>query len=395
MTNTDWASKDFYKVLGVAKDASSAEIKKAYRKLARANHPDSHPGDRAAEERFKTVAEAYDVLGDEEKRKQYDEMRSLFAGGYGPFGGSAGGGAGGGTTPPFDVGDLFGTAGGGGLGDILGGMFGGGSGGGSGSGGGARRPPRSQARRGADVETSTTIGFTDAVEGVTVSLRLASEAPCPDCRGTGARPGSMPRVCPDCDGVGMRAASVGGAFTLNETCPSCGGRGMVVDDPCPTCHGSGRGMSDRAIQARIPAGVRDGQRIKLRGKGAPGEHGGPQGDLYVVVKVSPHPVFGRSGDNLTVKVPISFDEAALGAEIKVPTLAGSPVTVKIPAGTPSGRTFRVRGRGVIRKDGTRGDLLVTVEVHVPPALSEDARAAVEAYREATGAVDVRSELFAS
>ncbi|MDX6324387.1 MAG: molecular chaperone DnaJ [Nocardioidaceae bacterium] len=381
MTNTDWANKDFYKVLGVSKDASSAEIKKAYRKLARANHPDSHPGDKAAEDRFKTVAEAYDVLGDEEKRKQYDEMRSLFAGGYGPLGG---GGAGG-TT--FDVGDLFGGAGGGGLGDILGGMFGGG--------GGTRRTQRSQPRRGADVETSTTIRFTDAVDGVTVSLRLASEAPCPDCRGTGARPGSMPRVCPECDGVGMRAASVGGAFTLNETCPSCGGRGMVVDDPCPTCHGSGRGLSDRAIQARIPAGVRDGQRIKLRGKGAPGEHGGTPGDLYVVVKVSPHPLFGRTGDNLTVKVPISFDEAALGAEIKVPTLGGSPVTVKIPAGTPSGRTFRVRGRGVPHKDGTKGDLLVTVEVQVPAALSDDARAAVEAYRQAVGSVDVRSELFAS
>ena len=381
MTNTDWANKDFYKALGVSKDASAAEIKKAYRKLARANHPDSHPGDKAAEERFKTVAEAYDVLGDEEKRKQYDEMRSLFAGGYGPFGG----GAGGGTHTTFDVGDLFGD--GGGLGDILGGVFGGGA--------GTRRTTRSAARRGADVETSTTIGFTDAVEGVTVSLRLASEAPCPDCRGTGARPGSMPRVCPECDGVGMRAASRGGAFTLNETCPACGGRGIVVDDPCPTCHGSGRGLSDRAIQARIPAGVRDGQRIKLRGKGAPGEHGGPPGDLYVVVKVSPHRLFGRSGDNLTVKVPISFDEAALGADIKVPTLGGAPVTVKIPAGTPSGRTFRVRGRGVTRKDGTKGDLLVTVEVQVPAALSDEARSAIEAYRKATGPVDVRSEMYAS
>jgi molecular chaperone DnaJ len=384
MTNTDWANKDFYKVLGVSKDASSAEIKKAYRKLARANHPDSRPGDKAAEERFKTVAEAYDVLGDEEKRKQYDEMRSLFAGGYGPFGGGPGGGA----HTTFDVGDLFGEAGGGGLGDILGGMFGGG-------GAGTRRTQRSQPRRGADVETSTTIGFVDAIEGVTVSLRLASEAPCPDCRGTGARAGSMPRVCPECDGVGMRAASAGGAFTLNETCPSCGGRGMVVDDPCPTCHGSGRGLSDRAIQARIPAGVRDGQRIKLRGKGAPGERGGPAGDLYVVVKVTPHRLFGRSGDNLTLKVPVAFDEAALGAEIKVPTLGGSPVTVKIPAGTPSGRTFRVRGRGATRKDGTKGDLLVTVEVQVPAALSDEARTAVEAYRKAAGPVDVRGELFAS
>jgi molecular chaperone DnaJ len=389
MTNTDWANKDFYKVLGVSKDASAADIKKAYRKLARANHPDSHPGDKAAEERFKAIAEAYDVVGDEEKRKQYDEMRTLFAGGggFGPFGG---GGPGGGSTT-FDLGDLFGGAGtgaggagGGGLGDLFGGVFGGGRGG---------QRTRSAARRGADLETTTTIGFTEAVDGVTVSLRLASEAPCAACRGTGARAGSVPRVCPECEGVGMRAASVGGAFTMNETCPACRGRGMVVDDPCPTCRGSGRGLSDRTVQARIPAGVRDGQRIRLRGKGAKGEHGGPAGDLFVVVKVTPHPVFSRSGDNLTVKVPVTFDEAALGADIKVPTLHGAPVTVKVPPGTPAGRTFRVRGRGVTRKDGTKGDLLVTVDVQVPAALSEDARAAVEAYRAATAGPDPRSRLF--
>ena len=386
MTNTDWANKDFYKVLGVAKDASASDIKKAYRKLARANHPDSKPGDKAAEERFKAIAEAYDVIGDEEKRKKYDEMRTLFAGGgFGPFGGGQGGP--GGTT--FDLNDLFGGGtgagsggGAGGLGDLFGGMFGGGQ---------QRR--RSAPRRGADIETTTSIGFTEAVEGVTVSLRLASDAPCSACRGTGAKAGSMPRVCPECDGVGMRAASVGGAFTMNETCPSCRGRGMVVEDPCPACNGSGRGLSDRTIQARIPAGVRDGQRIKLRGKGAKGEHGGPAGDLYVVVKVAPHPVFGRSGDNLTVKVPITFDEAALGADIKVPTLSGVPVTVKVPPGTPSGRTFRVRGRGASRKDGTPGDLLVTVEVQVPKHLSDEARAAVEAFRSATAGPDPRSGLF--
>jgi molecular chaperone DnaJ len=383
MTNTDWANKDFYKVLGVAKDASQAEIKKAYRQLARANHPDSKPGDKAAEERFKGVAEAYDVLGDEQKRKEYDEMRSAFASGGFPFG--AGRPGPGGTTT-FDLGDLFGGAGGpggtGGLGDILGGVFG----------GGTRRTTRA-GRRGADVETTTTIGFTEAVEGVTVSLRMASEAPCPECRGTGAKAGSMPRVCPDCDGVGMRAASAGGAFTLNETCPSCRGRGMVVDDPCPRCHGSGRAMSDRIIQARIPAGVKDGQKIKLRGKGAPGEGGGPAGDLLVNVKVEPHHVFGRSGDNLTISVPVTFDEAALGADIKVPTLLGGPVTVKVPPGTPNGRTFRVRGRGAPRKDGTKGDLLVTLDVQVPDRLSAEARAAVEAYRAATAGPDPRSRLF--
>ncbi|MGN6129335.1 MAG: DnaJ domain-containing protein, partial [Nocardioidaceae bacterium] len=235
MTNADWLNKDFYKVLGVAKDASAADIKKAYRALARANHPDSHPGDKAAEDRFKAIAEAYDVVGDPEKRKQYDEMRTVGAGGFGPFAGGGYGGPAGGET--FDLGDLFGQGGGGGggFGDLFGSVFGGGGRGRTRSGGGARR--------GADIETETTIGFADAIDGVQVSLRLTSDAPCPDCSGTGAKAGTVPRVCPDCEGSGMRAASMGGAFTLNETCPTCRGRGMVVDDPCPTSHGSGRGLS--------------------------------------------------------------------------------------------------------------------------------------------------------
>jgi len=379
MTNADWATKDFYKVLGVSKDASADDIKKAYRKLARTHHPDSKPGDKVAEERFKQIAEAYDVIGDPEKRKQYDELRTY--GGFGPFTtGRPGGGTGGGQ--PFDMGDFLGGQAGGGFGDLFGTVFGGG------------RTRQQAPRRGADVETDATISFSDSIEGVTVSLRLSSDAPCPDCNGTGARAGTVPRVCPECEGVGMHAASVGGAFTMNETCPACRGRGLVVDDPCPSCHGSGRGQSSRTIQARIPAGVKDGQRIRLRGKGASGERGGPQGDLYVNVKVSPHPVFGRKGDNLTVNVPISFDEAALGAEIKVPTLGGAPVTVKIPPGTPNGRTFRVRGKGVQRKDGHRGDLLVTVEVHVPAVLDEKAKEAVRAYREATAGSDLRGNLLA-
>src|SRR3954452_12876785 len=390
MTTADWANKDFYKVLGVTKDASAADIKKAYRKLARANHPDSHPGDDAAEERFKAVAEAYDVIGDADKRKQYDELRAGL-GGFGPF---AGTGAGDGATT-FDLNDLFGggtgrtTGGGGGFGDLFGGVFGGG--------GAARtRTTTSAPRRGADIETDATIGFADSIDGVTVSLRLSSDAPCPDCSGTRAKAGTLPRVCPDCDGVGMRAASVGGAFTMNETCPTCHGRGLIVDDPCPTCHGSGRGMSNRTISARIPAGVKDGQRIRLRGKGASGERGGPAGDLYVNVKVSEHPLFGRRGDNLTLTVPVSFDEAALGAEIKVPTLSGAPVTLRIPPGTPNGRAFRVRGRGGERPSGSSagstGDLLVPVEVQVPAVLNEKARAAVEAYREATAGADLRANL---
>ncbi len=388
MTNSDWAEKDFYVTLGVSKDASAADIKKAYRKLARANHPDSHPGDKAAEDRFKAVAEAYDVLGDAEKRKQYDEMRSMFSGGFGPFQGGGRTTAGGGQ--PFDINDfLRDQGGGGGFGDIFGGMFGGGT------------RTRRSARRGADLESEATVGFTDALEGVTVSLRLSSDAPCPECNGTGARAGTVPKVCPQCEGAGMVAASMGGAFTMNETCPRCRGRGLVVDDPCPTCHGSGRGVSNRTISARIPAGVKDGQRIRLRGKGASGENGGPNGDLYITVHVSAHQLFGRRGDNLTLTVPISFDEAALGAEIKVPTLNGAPVTLKIPAGTPNGRTFRIRGRGAPRgghRSGSsadlRADLLVTVEVQVPAVLSDKAREAVQDYRKATAGGDLRANLFA-
>jgi molecular chaperone DnaJ len=390
MTNADWATKDFYKVLGVAKDADAATIKKAYRKLARENHPDSHPGNTPAEERFKAIAEAYDVVGDPDKRKQYDDLRSGL-GGFGPFTGGGGG-------APFDINDVFGggrTGGGaGGLGDLFGGMFGGG-----GAGTGSTTRSRAAApRRGADIETDATIGFAESIDGVTVSLRLSSDAPCPDCSGTGAKAGTLPRVCPECEGVGMRAASVGGAFTMNETCSNCRGRGLVVDDPCPTCHGSGRGMSNRTISARIPAGVKDGQRIRLRGKGAAGERGGPSGDLFVNVKVASHPLFGRRDDNLTLTVPISFDEAALGAEIKVPTLDGAPVTLRVPPGTPNGRSFRVRGRGVRRTSGpsagSTGDLLVTVEVQVPAVLDARAREAVQAYRDATGGADLRANLFA-
>jgi molecular chaperone DnaJ len=378
-SNADWANKDFYQVLGVDKDADAAAVKKAYRKLARANHPDSKPGDKAAEERFKKVAEAYDVLGEPAKRKEYDQMRSMFAGGGGfnfpggfggPSTGSGTAGAGG-----FDISDLFGN------------LFGG-AGGAGGSPRGARR-----ASRGADLETEATIAFTDAVEGTTVALRLASDSACPTCHGTGGKPGTTPHVCPTCDGAGMVISSVGGAFSMNETCPECHGRQLVYDEACPTCHGSGRGRSSRTLQVRIPAGVKDGQRIRLRGKGAPGENGGPAGDLFVTVHVRKHAVFARKGDNLTITVPVGFDEAALGAEIKVPTLTGGPVTLRVPAGTPNGRVFRVRGRGAARKDGSRGDLLVSVEVHVPADLDDAARAAVTAYREATAGHDPRAGLL--
>ena len=377
----DWASKDFYAELGVKKDAAADEIKKAYRKLARANHPDSHPDDAAKHEKFKRVAEAYDVVGDPEKRKKYDEMRELYGSG-GVRGGFPGGFGGGQAGGGFDLNDLLRDRAGGGFGDMFGDLF-----------GGRGRTQQARPRKGADVETNATISFTDALEGVTISLRLTSDAPCPDCSGTGGKPGTKPHVCPECEGAGFVVASVGGAFSMNETCPACGGRQLVYDEPCPTCHGSGRGLSARSIQARIPAGVKDGQRIRLRGKGAAGENGGPGGDLYVTVKVSPHRIFGRKGDNLTLDVPVSFDEVALGADIKIPTLTGAPVTLKVPAGTPNGRTFRVRGKGARRADGTYGDLLATVEVHVPAVLDQAARDAVEAYRDATAGKPRRANLF--
>ncbi|MDH2413229.1 DnaJ C-terminal domain-containing protein [Nocardioides sp. CER19] len=382
----DWANKDFYAELGVKKDATADEIKKSYRKLARANHPDSNPGDAAKHEKFKKVAEAYDVVGDAEKRKKYDEMRSLYAGGN-PFGFGGGTTTGGGRTYNFE--DLFGntgtggTAGGsGGFGDMFGDLFG----------RTQRRQSRPRAAKGADIETTATIGFVESLEGVTIQLRLTSDAPCPDCNGTGGKPGTRPHVCPDCEGAGFIVNDLGG-FSVNETCPRCGGRQLIYDEPCPTCKGSGRGLSGRTISARIPAGVKDGQRIRLRGKGAAGEAGGPNGDLYVTVKVTGHRVFGRKGDNLTVEVPIGFDEAALGADIKVPTLGGGPVTLKIPAGTPTGRTFRIRGKGAQKSDGTKGDLLATVEVQVPAVLDPEARAAVEAYRAASAGKPLRANLF--
>ena len=379
----DWATKDFYKVLGVQKDASSADVKKAYRKLARENHPDSNPGDDAKHEKFKAVAEAYDVVGDEAKRAKYDEFRSLQSrGGFNPgMGGGFGGGGGGG----FSMDDLLRDRASGGLGDMFGDLFGGGQ--------RTRSQQQPRARRGADVESTATIGFTDALDGVTVSLRLTSDTACATCQGTGGKPGTRPHICPECEGAGFVVAGTGGAFSINETCPACGGRQLVYDEACPTCHGSGRGTSARSIQARIPAGVKDGARIRLKGKGAPGENGGPAGDLFVTVKVTPHRVFGRKGDNLTLEVPVSFDEAALGGEVKIPTLGGAPVTLRLPAGTPNGRTFRVRGKGATRRDGTKGDLLATVEVCVPSSLDDTAREAVEAYRAAMAGKPLREGLF--
>jgi len=380
----DWAQKDFYAVLGVGKEASAEDVKKAYRKLARANHPDSNPGDTAKHEKFKAVAEAYDVLGDAEKRARYDEARRLFASGGVGFG--RGGGAGGaGGAGGFNLDDLLRdrAGAGGGFGDMFGDLFG----------RGRTQQQRPRPTKGQDVETSATVSFTDALEGVTISLRLTSDAPCPACSGTGGKPGTKPHICPECEGAGFVVSSMGGGFSMNETCPACGGRQLVYDEPCPTCHGSGHGTSARSISARIPAGVKDGQRIRLRGKGGAGENGGPAGDLFVAVKVTPHRLFGRKGDNLTLDVPVSFDELALGADVKIPTLGGAPVTLKVPAGTPDGRTFRVRGKGARTSDGTTGDLLATVRVQVPSHLDATAREAVEAYRAAMAGKPLRAGLF--
>ncbi len=382
MSTKDYLEKDYYKTLGVTKGATADEIKKSYRKLARKYHPDANEGDAKAEARFKEISEAYTVLSDDKRRKEYDEARSLYGGGGVRMPGSAGGNYG------FDLGDLFGgSAGGAGgrLGDLLGGVFGN---------RGGTTTQQARPRRGADVETETTLSFSDAIDGATVSLRLTGEGPCKVCKGTGAKAGTVPRVCPTCEGTGQGSRNLG-SFAFSEPCKTCRGRGLVVDDPCPTCSGSGRAMSTRTIQARIPAGVGDGQRIKIPGKGASGERGGPPGDLYVRVRVDPHPhgTFGRSGSNLMITVPVTFPEAALGAEIKVPSHRGMPVSLRIPAGTPSGRTFRVRGKGVRRKDGTVGDLLVTVAVQIPQELGDKAKDALETFRDATAGPDPRAEVL--
>jgi molecular chaperone DnaJ len=379
VSTKDFIEKDYYKVLGVPKTATQDDIKKSYRKLARKYHPDANRGDAESEEKFKEISEAYDVLSDEKRRKEYDDARSLF-GGARPRAGAQGGFG-------FDLGDLFGgtaTGGAGGtgerIGDLFGGLFGG------------RRQTPQRPRRGADVESEVTLTFSEAIEGKTVPLRLTSEAACPTCRGTGAKAGTVPRVCPRCEGTGQESRNAGG-FAFSEPCRECHGRGLVVDDPCLTCHGSGRAQSIRTIQARIPAGVGDGQRIRLKAKGAPGENGGPSGDLYVVVHVSGHRVFGRTGDNLTVTVPVTYAEATLGAEIKAPVLGGQPVKLRIPAGTSNGKTFRVRGKGATRRDGTKGDLLVTVEVHVPQMVDEETREALEKIHARDNGEDLRSELL--
>jgi molecular chaperone DnaJ len=371
MAQREWVEKDFYKELGVSSDASPDEIKRAYRKLARDLHPDTNSEPSAAE-RFKAVSEAHSVLSDTAKRKEYDETRRLFAGGGrgrfngGNFGGFSGDGA------EFNLNDLFdaaGQTGGANIGDLFGGLFGRGA-----------QPRPSRPRRGNDLETETELSFMEATKGVAMPLRLTSPAPCTNCHGSGARPGTSPKVCPNCNGSGVISSNQG-AFGFSEPCAECRGSGSIIEHPCQECQGTGVTTRTRTINVRIPPGVEDGQRIRLAGQGEAGLRGAPSGDLYVTVHVKSDKVFGRDGDDLTVTVPVAFHELALGATLSVPTLEGK-VGVRVPKGTSDGRILRVRGRGVPKRAGGHGDLLVTVKVAVPPNLEGEAQEALEAYAKA-------------
>jgi molecular chaperone DnaJ len=381
----EWFEKDYYEVLGVAEGTSDKELARAYKKLAKQYHPDANPGDKDAEERFKEISAAYDVLGDADKRKEYDEVRRMVASGVGPGGGGFGpGGFGGGQTFHFD-----GGADGGFFSDLLGGMFGGGAGARS---RGRGRRTATGPQRGQDLETELHLSFDEAVKGATSTVRFRSDAVCHTCHGSGAAPGTSPQSCPQCHGAGTIAIDQG-PFSFSQVCPTCGGRGQVIPDPCPTCRGRGVELRDRDVKVRIPVGVSDGQRIRVKGRGGAGANGGPPGDLYVVVHVEPHAVFGRSGKDLTVRVPVTFAEAALGANVRVPTLDG-PLTVKVPAGTPSGKVMRVRGKGIANGSGQTGDLLVTVDVQVPAQLDDQQREAVDALARVLDD-DPRAALFAA
>ncbi len=373
----EWFEKDYYSELGVSQGASDKEVSRAYKKLAKQFHPDANAGNKQAEEHFKEISAAYDVLGDATKRAEYDEVRRMVAAGVGPagfggFGPGPDGGAGQTFTFDGDVGDL---------GGLFGNLFGGGR---------RQRRGASGPRRGEDLETELHLSFDDAVHGVTSTVRFRADATCSTCAGSGAAPGSMPETCPECHGIGSIALDQG-PFSFSQVCPTCGGRGQVIPKPCPTCKGRGVEVRAREVKVRVPGGVTDGQRIRVKGRGAAGANGGPPGDLYVVVHVRKHPLFGRTGNDLTLRLPVTFAEAALGADVKVPTLDGQ-VTVRIPPGTPSGKTFRVRGHGMHADTGKGGDLLVTVDVQVPVKLRGEQRDAVEALAKVLDE-DPRAALF--
>jgi molecular chaperone DnaJ len=351
-----------YETLGVPKNASADELKKAYRKLARQYHPDKNPGDKAAEERFKEVQNAYDLLSDPEKRQAYDRFGS--ANGRGP--GPGGGGFNWTTSEGVDFGDLS---------DLLGGMFGGGM-----FGGGGRR--QSPAQRGDDVEVQVNLSFEDALRGVETKIPVTLDVACHRCGGSGAKPGTAPTICPQCGGRGVVAESQG-FFALSQPCPRCRGNGTVIEDPCPTCRGTGRERRTKRYTVKIPAGAKDGTRIRLRGKGEAGWNGGPAGDLYVVTRVEPSKTFHRRGDDLLVDVHVPFADAALGTTATVPTPVGGHVSVKIPAGSEDGKLLRVRGKGAPQLKGSgRGDLIARVKIDVPKKLSKKERELLEELKEA-------------
>lgn len=354
--------RDPYEVLGVAKTASDDEIKKAYRKLAREFHPDRNPGDSQAEERFKEVQGAYDLLSDPESRTQYDRFGQNGPGGPGGFGPGAGQG-GWQNVDLGDLGDIFGQ---------FGGIFG----------RGGRRQQPTRPERGHDLETSVRIAFEEALEGAQVRVPVEVETACHVCGGTGAEPGTTPRTCPDCNGSGVVSDSHG-LFALSQPCPRCRGNGVIVDTPCRNCRGSGRERVTRRYAVKIPAGAKDGTKVRLKGKGEPGRNGGPAGDLFVRVEVEPSPLYERRGADLLLDVPVTYPEAALGASVQIPTPEG-PVSLRIPAGTENGKLLRVKGRGAPKlKGGGRGDLLARVGVTVPQKLTKAEKEALEAYRKAS------------
>ncbi len=354
------ADRDLYSVLGVPRKAEADEIKKAYRKLARKYHPDRNPGDDESEERFKEVQEAYDTLSDPEKRKQYD-AGGMFSG-FGPRGFS-----GGGFTS--DLGDIFST------------VF------------GRRGDPHGPTARGRDLETEVRLSFEQAMQGTEVRVTVPKQSTCATCGGSGAKPGTSPTVCPRCHGRGIDSESQG-FFSISQPCPQCGGRGEVIDSPCPTCAGSGLTMQRKRYRVKVPAGVRDGSRIRVAGKGEDGPRGGPPGDLYVVTRVSPSPVFSQRPDGtLEVATPITIAEAIEGATIEVPTLNGTK-RIRIPAGTQHGTIQRLRGEGAPKPGGgARGDILYRLEVEVPKELSSDQKAALGEFSNAMNDHDPRERLL--
>ncbi len=372
------AVRDPYKTLGVEKKASEDEIKKAYRKLARQYHPDRNPGDASSEERFKEVQEAYSILSDPEKRKRYDSGGGIF-GGFDPSAFRRGGGAGAPAGP----------GGFGGISDILSDLFGSGGAGGAGAPGGAG--VRSGPERGRDLETEVHISFEQAMEGAQVPVSVTVTATCPTCRGTGAKPGTVPTVCSRCQGRGIESQGQG-LFSISQPCSKCGGTGTEINDPCPTCHGSGQTRQVKRYRANVPAGVKDGSRVRLAGKGEDGRRGGPSGDLYVVTRVTDSPIFRRKGENLEVDVPITIPEAIRGATVEVPTLNGSK-RIRVPAGTQHGSVQRLRGEGPPKLGNKgRGDIHYRLTVDVPRSLNKKQKQAIDSLADATDD-DPRAGLF--